>query len=81
MLLVVEMGGDLEPRVAHGPEGERVVVEVDQVGVVAVDEVHDPVVELVAVGLVGLAGPVAPVPHVVIMVAASLLRLGSWFCA
>ena len=59
---VVEMGGDAQAGVAHGPQRQCGVVEVDEIGLIPVDEIDRAIVELVAIGLVREAGAVVPVP-------------------
>ena len=52
--LVVEVGGDLQAFVADLAEWQCRIVEIDNVGIVFVDDVYRAVVELVEVCLVGL---------------------------
>ena len=58
---VVKVRGNLQTRVADGPQRQRRVVKINQVRVIFVDEVHGAVVKLVAVSLVWLAHAVVPI--------------------
>jgi len=59
---VVIMGGDFEAHVADRVKGKHRVVEVEKIGMVLVDEIKRPVVELLAIGGVGHAAALARVP-------------------
>ena len=55
-IAVVEMGRDPQAGIADGIERQRIVIEIEKVGMIFIDEIGGAVVEALAVGHVGNAG-------------------------
>ena len=64
-VLVVEMGGDAQSAVTHRIEGQHGDIEIDKVGLIAVDGIEGAVIEVGDELLCRRAGTMAPVPLVV----------------
>jgi len=59
---VVIMGGDFQTHIAYRNQRQCCIIKIDQIGLIAIYQIHCPVVKLCAVSSIGDAGAIVPVP-------------------